>query len=157
MMNVSEIDSYCKTCNEAICSRCGIKHSGHTFCPLNQVTGPLQDQIVGFTITIGERVEEARKAITTMDGAINKTEVRRIAAERDLAVFSSVLYAAVDARVAALVSERQDKEGQLRISAVKEKGEAELAAVQFREFRSFTEGLLAQGTPLEIAGTHKMV
>ena len=37
------------------------------------------------------------------------------------------------------------------------KGEIESATVQFREFHSFTEGLLAQGTPLEIAGTHKMV
>jgi len=38
-----------------------------------------------------------------------------------------------------------------------EKGEAESATVEFREFHTFTEGLLAQGTPFEIAGTHKMV
>jgi len=51
----------------------------------------------------------------------------------------------------------QTKGDQLRKTAIQEKGKAESATVQFREFHSFTEGLLAQGTPLEIAGTHKMV
>ena len=74
----SEIDSYCKTCTEAICSKCGIeKHSGHSFCPLSQVTGPLQDQIAGYTITMTKREEEARKAIDTLDGTINKIEEHR--------------------------------------------------------------------------------
>ena len=34
---------------------------------------------------------------------------------------------------------------------VDEKGETEIALVEFREFRTFTEGLLSQGTLLEIA------
>jgi len=59
--------------------------------------------------------------------------------------------------VAVLVSEMQTKGDQLRMTAIQGKGEVESATVQFREFHSFTEGLLAQGTPLEIAGTHKMV
>ena len=50
-----------------------------------------------------------------------------------------------------------DKGDQLRKTAVREKGEAESATVEFREFHTFTEGLLAQGTPHEIAGTHKIV
>ena len=39
--------------------------------------------------------------------------------------------------------------------AMKEKEEAEYAAAEFAGFSSFTEGLLIQGTPLEIAGSHK--
>ena len=39
--------------------------------------------------------------------------------------------------------------------AIKEKEEAEYAAAEFAGFGSFTEGLLIQGTPLEIAGSHK--
>jgi len=104
-----------------------------------------------------KREEEARKAIDTLDGTINKIEDHRSTAEKDIATFSSALYAAVDARVTVLVSEMQTKGDQLRKTAIQEKGEAESATVQFREFHSFTEGLLAQGTPLEIAGTHKMV
>ena len=38
---------------------------------------------------------------------------------------------------------------------MKEKDEAEYAAAEFAGFCSFTEGLLTQGTPLEIAGSHK--
>jgi len=153
-----EVDTYCQTCNDAVCLKClGEKHSGHTFCPLSQVTGPLQDQIAGYTITTTKREEEARKAIDTMDGTINKIEEHRTTAEKDIATFSSTLHAAVDARVAVLVSEMHDKGDQLRKTAIQEKGEAESATVQFREFHSFTERLLAQGTPLEIAGTHQMV
>ena len=58
---------------------------------------------------------------------------------------------------AVLVSEMQDKGDKLRKTAIQEKGEAESAGAEFKGFHSFTEGLLAQGTPLEIAGTHRMV
>ena len=153
-----EVDSYCKTCTEAVCAKCAVeKHPKHDFCPLSQVTGPLQDQIAGYTIAMSKREEDARRAIDTLDGTINKIEDHRSTAERDIATFSSTLYAAVDARVAVLVSEMQTKGDQLRKTAIQEKGEAESATVQFREFHSFTEGMLAQGTPLEIAGTHRMV
>jgi len=149
-----EVDSYCKTCTEAICAKCGIeKHPKHDFCPLNQVTDFLQDQIAGYTITMTQREEEARKAIDTLDGTIREIEEHRTTAEKDIATFSSTLYAAVNARVGVLVSEME----QLRKKAIHEKGKAETATVQFREFHSFTERMLAQGTPLEIAGTHKMV
>jgi len=153
-----EVDTYCKTCSEAICARCILAgHKGHDVCLLDEMTGPLQDQIAGYTITMTKREEEAKKAITTLDGTINKIEDHRSTAEKDIATFVSTLHAAVDARGAVLVSEMQTKGDQLRKTAIQEKGEAESATVQFREFHSFTEGLLSQGTPLEIAGTHKMV
>jgi len=105
-----EINTYCKTCNDAVCALClSEKHSGHSFCPLSQVTGPLQDQIAGYTITMTKREEEARKAIDTLDGTIKKVEDHRSTAEKDITTFSSTLHAAVDARVAVLVSEMQDK------------------------------------------------
>jgi len=153
-----EVNTYCKTCNDAVCAMCAVeKHAKHDFCPLTQVTGPLQDQIAGYTITITKREEEARKTVATLDGSINKIEEYCSAVENEIATFSSTLYAAVDARVALLVSEMQDKGDQLRKTAIQEKGEAESATVQFREFRTFTEGFLAQGTPLVIAGAHQMV
>jgi len=153
-----EVDTYCQTCNEAVCSKCAVeKHSGHTFCPLIEVTGPLQDQIAGYTIIITRREEEASKAVATLDGSINRIEEYCSAVENEIATFSSTLHAAVDARVALLVSEMQDKGDQLRKTAIQEKGDAESATVQFREFCTFTEGFLAQGTPLVIAGAHQMV
>ena len=106
---------------------------------------------------MGKREEEAREAIASLDGTINKIEEYRETAEKEIAAFSSTLHAAVDTRVAVLVSEMQNKGDQLRKTAVKEKGDAEPATVEFREFCFFTEGLLAQGTPHEIAGTHNMV
>ena len=153
-----EINTYCKTCNDAVCAMCAVeKHPKHDFCPLSQVTGPLQDQIAGYTITMTKREEEARKAIDTLDGTINKIEDHRSTAEKDIATLFASIHTTVDARHAQVLQQMQDKGNQLRKTAIQEKGEVESATVQFREFHSFTEGMLAQGTPLEIAGTHKMV
>jgi len=104
-----------------------------------------------------KREEEARKAIDTLDGTIKKVEDYRSTAEKDIANLFASIHTSVDARHAQVLQQMQDKGNQLRKTAIQEKGEAESATVQFREFHSFNEGLLAQGTPLEIAGTHKMV
>ena len=153
-----EVDTYCKTCSDAVCSKClSQKHSGHTFCPLSQVTDPLRDQIAGYTVTTCKREEVAKKVISTLDGTINKIEEHRRTAEKEIISTFSALHNELELRQAVVIGEMNDKGDLLKKSALKEKVEVESATVQFREFHSFTEGLLAQGTPLEIAGTHKMV
>ena len=154
-----EVDTYCKTCSDAVCSKClSQKHSGHTFCPLSQVTDPLlRDQIAGYTVTTCKREEVAKKVISTLDGTINKIEEHRRTAEKEIISTFSALHNELELRQAVVIGEMNDKGDLLKKSALKEKVEVESATVQFREFHSFTEGLLAQGTPHEIAGTHKMV
>ena len=71
-------------------------------------------------------------------------------------MFDAVVASVEQCRVQVL-QQMQDRGNQLRQTAIQEKYEAESATVEFREFHTFTEGMLAQGTPLEIAGTHKMV
>jgi len=152
------IDTYCKTCKESICAKCILaNHKGHDVCLLDEVTGLLQDQIAGYTITISQREEAARKAIITLDGTINKIEEHRSTAEKEIAKVFDAVAASLEERRVQVLQQMQDKGDQLRKMAVKEKGEAESATVEFREFRTFTEGLLAQGSPHEIAGTYKMV
>jgi len=150
-----EIDTYCQTCNKAVCSKCiTVEHSSHTFfSPLDRET--LQKQIDAIAVT--KRVNEARKAIATLDGTINKIEEHCNTAEKDIATFISNLKAEVDARGVILVTELRAKRDQLRKTAIQEKGEAESATVQFKEFHSFTKGLLAQETPFDIADAHKKV
>ena len=81
----------------------------------------------------------------------------QISTEEEIATLFASIHAVTDARHAQVLQLIQDKGNQLRKTAIQEKGEAESARAEFRGFYSFTEGLLAQGTPLEIAGTHKMV
>jgi len=153
-----EVNTYCKTCSAAVCAMCVVeKHPKHDFFPLSQVTCLLQDQIAGYTITIGKREWGARKAITTLDGNINKIEEHRSIAEKEIAKIFDVVAASVEERRVQILQQMHDKGDHLRKTTLKEKGEAESATIEFREFRTFTEGLLAQGTPLEIAATHKMV
>jgi len=153
-----EISTYCKTCNGAVCALCITEeHSGHTFCPLSQMTGPLQDQIADYTVIMGKREEEVKKAITNLDGAINKIAEYRSSAEKEISTLFASIRAATDVQHAQVLQEMEDKEDQFRKIVIKEKEDAESAKVEFREFRNFTEGLLGQETPLEIAGTHKIV
>ena len=149
-----EIDTYCKTCNESVCAKCCIEnHPRHHFIPLDQVTGPLQEQIVNYSINMSKKEETAKKAITTMDTTISQIDSRRTATEKEIDQVFDSLAATVEQRRVDL------KQGidQLWKTVVKERGEAESATLEFREFRTFTEGLLTQGTPHEIAGSHKMV
>jgi len=104
-----------------------------------------------------KREEEARKAIDTLDVTINKIEDHCGTAEKDIATLFASIHTTVDARHAQVLQQMQIKGDQLRKTAIQEKGEIESATVQFREFHSFTEGMLAQRTPLEIDGTHKLV
>jgi len=96
-----KINTYCKTCNDAVCALCAVeKHSGHSFCPLTQVTGPLQDQIAGYTITMTKREEEALRAIATLDGAITKIGEHRSTAEQEMdKVFNTMAAYLEDRRV----------------------------------------------------------
>ena len=129
------------------------KHPKHDFIPLDQVTGPLQEQIVNYSINMSKKEEAAKKAITTMDNTISQIDSRRTATEKEIDQ-------AFDSIVATTEQRRQEViQGidQLWKTVVKERGEAESATLEFREFRTFTEGLLTQGTPHEIAGSHKMV
>ena len=153
-----EINTFCKTCTEAICANClSEKHSGHTFCPLSQVTDPLQDQIAGYTVSITKREEEAKKAVAALDGTITQIEERQSTGEKDVAKIFDAVMASVEERRVQVLQQIQDEVDQLRKTAIQEKGEAESARAEFMGFHSFTAGLLAQGTPLEIAGTHKTV
>jgi len=153
-----EIDTFCTTCDEAVCAKClSEKHSGHTFCPLSQVAGSLKEKIAGYSVTITKREEEAIKAVDTLDGTINNIEEHRSTAEKDIATLFAAMHVTVDARHAQVLQQMQDKGNQLRKTAIQEKGEAESAIVEFREFHPFAVGLRTQGTPLEITGTHKMV
>ena len=118
-----EINTYCKTCSDAVCALClSEKHSGHTFCPLSQVTDSLQDQIAGYTISITKREEEAKKAVATLDGTIHQIEERQSTAENEIATLFASIHATVDARHAAVLQEMQDKGDHLRKTVIQEKG-----------------------------------
>ena len=63
----------------------------------------------------------------------------------------ATLHSDIDLRHAQLLGDVDN----VKKVTMKEKDEAEYAAAEFAGFCSFTEGLLTQGTPLEIAGSHK--
>jgi hypothetical protein len=149
-----EIDTYCRTCNDSVCSQCIVaNHSGHTFVALDSITAPLQEEITNFNIIIEKREKEAKKAITTMDGTINEMDENRTSVEKEINTLCDSVAAAVEQRRIQVIGEIV----KIRETVVGERRDAETAGIEFREFRVFTEGLLAQGTPQEIAGSRKMV
>ena len=66
--------------------------TGHDFIPLEEVTDPLQEQIVNYSINMSKKEETAKKAITTMDGTISQIDSRRTATEKEIdQAFDSVI------------------------------------------------------------------
>ena len=145
-----EIDTYCQTCTREVCLRClSENHSGHTFCPLSQVSSPLQDQVAGFALIIAKKEQEAQRAVTNVGGTLAEIEESQI----QMTALFALLHKELDALQATLVSQlNQGKE-----KVLKEKREAEVAGARFKDFRTIIEELLARGTPHEVIRSHKMV
>ena len=150
--HIMEINTYCKTCQEAICPQCAVAdHRKHDILPLEEMSAELQDEIVGFTITMNRNEEDAKNAIKTLDTTLRQIEKKQGEVESEMEKIFVSLKAGLDLRHAQLLGDADNA----KKMAIKEKEEAEYAAAEFAGFSSFTEGLLVQGTPLEIAGSHK--
>ena len=153
-----ELNTFCNACSVVACPQCAVSdHLGHTFRPLGMVSGDLRDRIIDMAFTISQREEMARKAISALDDAIFSADDSRPAAEKEIQSFSALLHSALDARIAELVSDVHEKGDQLRKSKVKDKEDTQSAAAELRGFTTFVEGLVAQGSPLEIAGSFQEV
>ena len=149
---LQEIDTYCKTCKEAVCPKCGIAdHRKHDLFPLDEIAAELQGEVAGFSITTRGHEEAAKKAAKALDTTLRQIEKKQGRVENDLGEVFAILHSDLDRRHAQLLGEVDN----VKKVAMKEKDEAEYAAAEFAGFCSFTEGLLTQGTPLEIAGSHK--
>ena len=152
------IDTYCETCNKSLCSRCIIeKHSKHDFGPLEKRVEALQDKIVNLTVTSIDREQGAERAISTLEGTVRQIEDCLTATEIEISRVFDLVVASVEHRRTQMIGEMHNKRDQLRKTAMREKGEAESACFEFREFRSFTEGFLAEATPNELEESHKKV
>jgi len=149
---ILEINTYCKTCQEAICPQCAVAdHRKHDILPLEEMSTELQDKVVGFTITMRGHEEEAKKAAKMLNTTLRQIEKKQGEVESEMEKIFVSLKAGLDLRHAQLLGDADNA----KKMAIKEKEEAEYAAAEFAGFSSFTEGLLVHGTPLEIAGSHK--
>jgi len=149
---LQDIDTYCKTCKEAVCLKClSEKHSGHSFTPLEKIAAELQDEVAGFSLTMKRKEESAKRSAKALDTTLRQIEKKQGGVESDMEKAFATLHSDIDLRHAQLLGDVDNVEK----VAMKEKDEAEYAAAEFAGFCTFTEGLLTQGTPLEIAGSHK--
>jgi len=149
---VQEIDTYCKTCKEAVCPKCGIAdHRKHDLSPLEEIAAELQDEVAGFSIAMKGNEEEAKKDAKALNTTLRQIEKKQGEVENDLGEMFAELHYDLDLRHAQLLG---DVDNAKKV-VMKEKDEPEYAAAEFAGFCSFTEGLLTQGTPHEIAGSHK--
>jgi len=155
----TELDTYCKKCCEVVCTKCmgERQHSRHVSCPLGQMTGALQDEIAGFVVGIRKKEKEAKKTVTALDGTIAEISKKNNTAEEGIRAYAEALQADLDHYVASLRSKLSTQQALLNKTVATERERAKAAAVEFREFCTFTEGLLAKGTPAQIALSHSTV
>jgi len=82
---ILEINTYCKTCKEAVCPQClSEKHSGHLFSPLEEIATELQDEVAGFTVTMERKGEAARKAAKALDTTLRQIEKKKGGVQSDM-------------------------------------------------------------------------
>ena len=153
------VDTYCTLCETVVCPRCAVANHprGHIFSPLDQVSDGIKDQILGFTVAITKRERRAEQAVDSLRDLVMKIEETRQSTETEILAAFAALHAELDSRQTQLLESFHQKADSQTKTAQHEKDDAERCVIESREFRTFTEGLLAQGTPLEIAGCAKMV
>jgi len=153
-----DIDTYCMTCKVAVCPKCVASgHSCHSFTALADMENELKNDIADFTIAIRRREQEAKEAVAKINSAFDRFQGHRRATEDKVAeVFDSVVIA-VEQRRAEVLQTLQDRDDALRKTNLKAKEDAESTATEFWGYCNFTEGLLTQGTPFEIAASQSEV
>lgn len=152
-----EIDTYCTRCCEAICANCAVeKHNGHLFSRLSEQGNSLRNEIAGFRVVFNKRTQESSQAATSIGRTISSIEENHSTAESEMSTFFDDIRAAVDARQRELRKHLNEKKEALTATAMKEKKVVDAVALELTEFCALTDCLLAQGTPNEIAGSHKM-
>ena len=111
----------------------------------------LQNEVAGFSITMKANEEDAKKTAKALGTTLRQIEKKQGSVESDMEKAFATLYSDIDLRHAQLLGDVDN----VKKVAMKEKDEAEYAAAEFAGFCLFADGLLSQGTPLEIAGSHK--
>ena len=62
-----ELNTFCNACSVVACPQCAVSdHLGHTFRPLEMVSGDLRDRIIDMAFTISQREQMARKTISVL-------------------------------------------------------------------------------------------
>jgi len=120
-----EINTYCKTCKEAVCPKCGIAdHRKHDLFPLDEIAAELQDEVAGFSIVMKVNEEEAKKAAKVLNTTLRQIEKKQGRVESEMEKAFATLHSDIDLRHAQLLGEADN----VKKVAMKEKDEAEYAA-----------------------------
>ena len=152
------IDTFCMTCNVTVCSKCVTEaHSSHTFRPVNQEAERLRDEMVTSLAVISLREKEAKAGISSFFGSLTTLDRNSKAAEEEIHSTFRALQADLDARKKQLLGGLEEKKHMIKKTTELEKEETEFAYSELKGFREFTEVLLVEGTPVEIATSHPVV
>jgi len=155
---VMEIDTFCKTCDVTVCSKCVTEaHSSHTFRPVSQEVERLKDEIVTSLAVMSLREKDAKAGIISFSGSLPSLDRNSKAAEEEIHSTFRALQADLDARKEQLLGGLEEKKRVIKKTTELEKEETEFAYSELKGFREFTEVLLVEGTPVEIATSHPAV
>jgi len=155
---VMEINTFCTTCKVTVCPVCVTEaHSLHAFQSLSQVAETLRDEIMDSLAIASLREKEAKAGMTLFSGSPEILYQTSKIAEEEIHSTFATLQADLDARKKELLTSLDEKRRVITKTTELEKEETEFAFVELKGFREFTELLLVEGTPVEIATCHNVV
>ena len=104
-----------------------------------------------------QREKEVKAGITLFSESLTTLERNNKTAEEAVRSTFRTLYADLDARQLQLLGSLEEKKHGIRKTTELEKEETEFDFAELKGFRGFTETLLVEGTPVEIATSHPVV
>lgn len=153
-----EVSCYCTKCKASICPQCLVnKHSGHPFNSLGNMVGTFLEDIRQDVLSTSERLEVANTASKAIDATFTQMKNTHAAVKEEITAVGKAVEAALQARIAQLLKEVDDKMGEQEEKALAEKEMTTSAVDRHTSFLEFTKELMNNGTATEIAGSHSMV
>ena len=95
----SELQLYCKSCDEVICIKCTIKeHHGHTYELVEEVVGEHKQAMIGKIEKVNDMAGEIKKTLITVDSRNEEVGILRTSIEGDIHTVFEDLHEVLHAR-----------------------------------------------------------
>lgn len=117
-----ELEFYCKTCDELICSRCALKsgkHQSHDYEELSKVYGKFKAEITSSLGPVEEQLKTTDRALAQLDVRCGEISDQRASIETDIHNTSERLHEMLNVKKTMLISKlHQITQAKLKVLAI---------------------------------------
>jgi len=153
-----EVDTHCSTCSVSLCSRCAVEtHSSHTFRPLTEIAAEMQDDITSMLLKASLKTVRAESVVSQYLTDLNRLQQGLSTSEANIREMFAFLHTILDKGEAEMLGQLYDRAEEVDKTTRIKQEDAAFVYAELNGFCDYGCSLLAEGTPVEVASSHKMV